>query len=281
MLMTLKPTFIVQWRMHGIYILDSYRASTVLIDGWLPTDWSSTETKQNLYGLAQRGDFFKCNQIHCLSQELQWSHRTSWEIWECMLMASFPWQITSKSFRDHVSSSWGNCGRYEDPCLKKPPDSYCMLSLSAGWSIVTLCSLDFRPNPSGIYRWSKMFSGVCGSMTMSLPQWRLNSTGCVFRSESVLNWVLWFTKLFAEKVLRIWGNCAFRWATFSICPATGLQTEEICSFRELTRRHMAGEPSARLALLPGTVSQLRFVNRRPWQFLSRNSKPFCSLSRTL
>ena len=181
-------------------------------------------------------------------------------------MASFPWQITSKSFHDHVSFNWGNCGRYDDLCLKKPPDSYCMPSLSAGWTIVTLSSLDFRPNPLGISRWSKMqphvFSGVYGSMTMSLPQWRLNSTGCVFRSESVLNWVLWFTKLFAEKVLRIWGNCAFRWATISIYPATGLQTEEICSFRELARRHMASEPSARLALLPGTVSQLRYVNRR-------------------
>ena len=99
--------------------------------------------------------------------------------------------------------------------------------------------------------------------TSVYKQIRLNSTGCVFPSESVLNWVLWFTKLFAEKVLCIWGNCAFRWATISICPATGLQTEEICLFRELTRRQMAGEPSARLALLPGTVSQLRFVNRRP------------------
>ena len=39
-------------------------------------------------------------------------------------------------------------------------------------------------------------------------------------------------------------------------------TEEICSFRELARRHMASEPSARLDLLPGTVSQLRYVNRR-------------------
>ena len=211
-------------------------------------------------------NFYKCNQIHCLSRELQLSHQTLREIWECMLMASFPWQITSKSFHDHVSFNWGNCGRYDDLCLKKPPDSYCMPSLSAGWTIVTLSSLDFRPNPLGISRWSKMqphvFSGVYGSMTMSLPQWRLNSTGCVFRSKSVLNWVLWFTKLFAEKVLRIWGNCAFRWATISICPATGLQTEEICSFRELARWHMASEPSARLALLPGTVSQLRYVNRR-------------------
>ena len=37
-------------------------------------------------------------------------------------------------------------------CLKKPPDSYCMPSLSAGWTIVTLCSLDFHPNPLGISR---------------------------------------------------------------------------------------------------------------------------------
>ena len=35
------------------------------------------------------------------------------------------------------------------------------------------------------------------------------------------------------------------------------------SCRLLTWRHMVGELSARLALLPGTVSQLRFVNRRP------------------
>ena len=29
------------------------------------------------------------------------------------------------------------------------------------------------------------------------------------------------------------------------------------------QRHITGEPSARLALLRGTVSQLRYVNRRP------------------
>ena len=125
-------------------------------------------------------------------------------------MASYLWQITSNSFRDRAFS-WGNCGQYWDLCLKKPPDSYYMPSLSVGWTTATLFLLDFRPNPSGISMWSKMHphvsSGVYRNMTVSLPQWRMNSTGCVFRSESVLNWVLWCTKLFAEKVLHIWGNC--------------------------------------------------------------------------
>ena len=104
---------------------------------------------------------------------------------------------------------------------------------------------------------ARLFGGLHINTTMSPLQWRMNSTGCVFRSESVLNWVLWCTKLFTEKARRIWGNCAFQWATISICPVTGRQTEEIWSSLELTRRHMAGEPSARLVLRPGTVSQLR------------------------
>ena len=67
-----------------IYISDSYRVSTVSIDGWPLTDWSSTETKQNLYGLVRRGDFFKCNQIRCLSRELQLTHQTLRIIWRSL-----------------------------------------------------------------------------------------------------------------------------------------------------------------------------------------------------
>ena len=120
--------------------------------------------------------------------------------------------------------------------------------------------------------WSSMY------MTMSLQQWRVNFTGCVFRSESISSWVLWCTKLFTDKDQHIWGNYAFRWATTSTYPVIGLQTEGICSSRELTRRHMASVLLA-LALPLGTLLRSWSVNRKPWLFLNRDWRLIYFISR--
>ena len=81
--------------------------------------------------------------------------------------------------------------------------------------------------------------------------------------------------------VHIWGNYAFRWATTSTYPVVGLQTEEICSSRELTRRHMASVLLALLAFPLETLFRSRFVNQKPWLFLNLDCRLICFIIRIL
>ena len=70
--------------------------------------------------------------------------------------------------------------------------------------------------------------------------------------ESVLNRVLCANQVHrGEGPAYLQGTVHFGERQFPSDPATGLQTEEIYSFRLLTRRHMASEPSS--AVGPATL----------------------------